>query len=263
VRKEDFVQPYYRHLKGAEGIACVLTSMEQGRTFVSYTPPSGDPHYRLIKACRKQFLHYYWYALDPVMGPMSVRVAGYFPFNVTCFFNGHSFVAEDLIRAGIRFRKADNAFLGVADVASLQAAADRLSAAILERRCSYWVRRLVPTFTPSERAALPLAYRYSMAQMELATDIIFKRSAPLKALFQRACELGVLVGGACRPTAVERSIGTPSAIVSVHCAASSNVSSNGDLRMPRRASRSSPGTSQSRTKRCPASWTMALLPSCW
>jgi hypothetical protein len=204
VRKEDFVQPYYRHLRGAEGIACVLTSMEQGRTFVSYTPgnkpPSGDPHYRLIKACRKQFLHYYWYALDPVMGPMSVRVASYFPFNVTCFFNGHSFVAQDLSRAGIRFRKADNAFLGVADVASLQAAADRLSGAILERRCSYWVRRLVPTFSPSERAALPLAYRYSMAQMELATDIVFKRSAPLKALFQRACELGVLVGGAERTT---------------------------------------------------------------
>lgn len=204
VRKEEFVQPYYRHLKGAEGIACVLTSMEQGRTFVSYTPryapPSGDPHYRLIKACRKQFLHYYWYVLDPIMGPMSVRVASYFPFNVTCFFNGHSFVAQDLTRAGIRFRKADNAFLGVADVAALQAAADRLSPAILERRCNYWVRRLVPTFTQSERAALPLGYRYSMAQMELATDIIFKRSAPLKALFQRACELGVLVGGAERTT---------------------------------------------------------------
>ena len=134
------------------------------------------------------------------MGPMSVRVASYFPFNVTCYFNGHSFVAQDLSRAGVRFRKADNAFLGVADVAALQAAADRLSAAILERRCSYWVRRLVPTFSPSERAALPLAYRYSMAQMELATDIVFKRSAPLKALFQRACELGVLVGGAERTT---------------------------------------------------------------
>jgi hypothetical protein len=204
VRKEDFVRPLYRRLKGAEGIACVLTSMEQGRTFVSYTPrfksPRGDPHYRFIKACRKQFLHYYWYVLDPSMGPMSIRVATYFPFNVTCYFNGHSFVAQDLTRAGIRFRKADNAFLGVADVASLQAAADRLSAAILERRCSYWVRRLVPTFSPSERAALPLGYRYSMAQMELATDIIFKRSAPLNALFQRACELGVLVGGAERTT---------------------------------------------------------------
>ena len=203
-RKEHFVVPFYRRLKGGEGIACVLTSMEQGRTFVSYTPrfrpPSGDANYRFIKACRKQFLHYYWYALDPVMGPMSVRVATYFPFNVTCYFNGHSFVAQELTRAGIRFRKVDNAFLAVEDVAALQAASDRLSPAILQRRCAYWVRRLVPTFSSAEREALQPGYRYSMAQMELATDIVFKRSAPLKALFQRACELGVLVGGAERTT---------------------------------------------------------------
>jgi hypothetical protein len=204
VRKEDVVQPYYRQLKGAEGVACVLTSLEQGRTFVSYTPrrkpPSGDANYRLIKACRKRFLHYYWYVLDPIVGPMSVRVASYFPFNVTCYLNGHSFIAQELTRAGVHFRKADNAFLAVADVGALQAAADRLSAALVQRRCAYWVRRLVPVFSPAERAALQPGYRYSMAQMELATDIIFKRSAPLKALFRRACELGVLVGGAERTT---------------------------------------------------------------
>ncbi len=204
VRKEDVVQPFYRRLKGAEGVACVLTSLEQGRTFVSYTPrwtpASGDGNYRLIKACRKRFLHYYWYVLDPIMGPMSIRVASYFPFNVTCYLNGHSFVAQELMRAGVRFRKADNAFLGVADVAALQAAADRLSAALLQRRCAYWVRRLVPVFSPAERAALAPGYRYSMAQMELATDLVFKRSAPLKALFRRACELGLLVGGAERTT---------------------------------------------------------------
>ena len=204
VHKEDFVQPFYRRLKGAEGVACVLTSLEQGRTFVSYlpqwTPPSGDTNYRFIKACHKRFLHYYWYVLDPVMGPMSVRVGSYFPFNITCYFNGHSFVAQELSRAGVRFRKADNAFTGVADAAALQAAADRLSPALLQRRCAYWARRLVPTFTPAERAALQPGYRYSMAQMELATDVVFKRSAPLRALFQRACELGVLVGGAERTT---------------------------------------------------------------
>ncbi len=204
VRKEKLVEPYYRRLKGAQGVACVLTSMEQSRTFVSYLPrrkpPSGDANYRLIKACRKRFLHFYWYILDPIMGPMSLRVASYFPFNVTCYLNGHSFVAQELTRAGVRFRKDDNAFLGVADVAALQAAADRLSAAVVQRRCAYWVRRLVPTFSPAERTALGPGYRYSMAQMELATDIVFKRSAPLKALFQRACELGVLVGGAERTT---------------------------------------------------------------
>jgi hypothetical protein len=206
VRKEDFVQPYYRRLRSGESVACVLTSLEQGRTFVSYTPrwkvASGDANYRQIKACRKRFLHYYWYVLDPVMGPMSIRVATYFPFNVTCYLNGHSFAAQELTRDGVRFRKSDNAFLAVADVARLQAAADRVSAALLERRCSYWARRLVPVFSPTERAALAPGYRYSMAQMELATDVIFKRSAPLKALFQRACELGVLVGGAERTSHV-------------------------------------------------------------
>lgn len=50
----------------------MLTSLDQGRTFVSYVPrwkvPSSEANYRYIKACRKQFLHYYWYVLDPVMG---------------------------------------------------------------------------------------------------------------------------------------------------------------------------------------------------
>jgi hypothetical protein len=204
VRKEDFVQPYYRRLKADRGVACVLTSLEQGRTFVSYTPrwklASGDANYRVIKSCRKRFLHYYWYVLDPVMGPMSIRVASYFPFNVTCYLNGHSFVAQQLMRRGVRFRQADNAFLAVADVTVLQAAADRLTPALLERRCNYWVHRLIPVFSASERAVLAPGYRYSMAQMELATDVIFKRSAPLAALFRRACELGVLVGGAERTT---------------------------------------------------------------
>ncbi len=204
VKKEELVQPYYRRLRDEPGVACVLTSMEQGRTFVSYVPrwkvPSGDANYRFIKACRKQFLHFYWYLLDPVMGPMSVRVASYFPFNVTCYLNGHSFVAQELRRAGVRFRKFDNSFLAVEDVPALQAAADRLSAALLQRRCNHWVRRVVPVFSADERQALQPGYRYSMAQMELATDVVFKRSAPLRALFQRACELGVLVGGANRTT---------------------------------------------------------------
>ena len=39
-----------------------------------------------------------------------------------------------------------------------------------------------------------------MAQMELATDVLVKRSAPLQAMFRRTCELGVLVGGAQRTT---------------------------------------------------------------
>ena len=41
-------------------------------------------------------------------------------------------------RAQIGFRKNDNAFLAVDDVAALQAAADRLSADIIRQRLDYW-----------------------------------------------------------------------------------------------------------------------------
>ena len=203
-RKEEVVAPYYERFKPAEGVVVILTSTEQGRTFVSYTPryapPSGDPHYRLISACRKRFLHYYFYLVDPVLGPMSLRVGTFLPFTLACFLNGHSFLAQELTRRGVGFRKDDNALLAVADVAALEAASERLTPRLIEQRCDHWARQLAPAFSPAERAALPLGYRYSIAQIELATDVIFKRSAPLQALFRRATELGVLLGGADRTT---------------------------------------------------------------
>ncbi len=203
-RKEDLVLPYYERLAEGEGVACVLTSMEQGRTFVSYTPrvapKSGDSTYRIIKACRKQFLHYYFYILDRVMGPMSLRIATYLPFNVTCFLNGHSFMAQELTRQGVAFDKDDNAFLGAADLTALQAAADHLSSEILRERCDYWTSRLAPSFTDRERHAIEPTYRYSIGQIELATDVIFQDSARLKERFRRAVDIGLLLGGAERTT---------------------------------------------------------------
>ena len=142
-------------------MVCVLTSVEQGRTFVSYTPryvPSGDPNYRQIHTCRKRFLHYYFYLMDPVLGPMSLRVGTFLPFTLACFVNGHSFVAQELTRGGLAFRKDDNAFLAVADVAASQVAARevaaaRLTARLIEQRCDHWARRLAPAFgRPGDRS---------------------------------------------------------------------------------------------------------------
>jgi len=155
-RKEEMVAPYYRQFAAPEGVVCILTSVEQGRTFVSYTPryaPSGgDPAYRLIHAARKRFLHYYYfYVLDPVLGPMSLRVATFLPFTLACFLNGHSFLAQELTRHGIGFRKDDNAFLAVDDLAGLEAAGERLTPRLIEQRCDHWARRLAPSFSTAER----------------------------------------------------------------------------------------------------------------
>jgi hypothetical protein len=59
-------------------------------------------------------------------------VATFFPFQTTYYLNGHSFIEQELNRAKIGFRKDDNGFLAVDDVAALQAAADKLSPARTE-----------------------------------------------------------------------------------------------------------------------------------
>ena len=202
VRKEDVVRPFYGKLGPQEGIACVLTSLETNRTFISYTPQrtprSGDASYRRIEIGRKRFLHLYWYVWDPVMGPMSLRVSTYLPFTLTAYLNGHHFVSQRLRQAGVGLYQQDNAILRVADPEALQAAADALTPAVLQERCDYWAAKLAPSFSPAERAAVDLRYRYSLAQIELATDVIFAEPSPLRALFRRAVELGLLMGGADR-----------------------------------------------------------------
>ena len=200
VRKEQVVAPYYRSFTADAGVVVILKSMEQSSTFISYeprhTPPSGDDNYRIIKRAAKRFLHYYFYVLDPIMGPMSLCVASYLPFSLNCFMNGHSYVAGELRRVGVPFRRQDNAIVGCADPDLLTAIADRLDERILQQRADFWATRLTPRFSSRERARCQLAYQWSVAQIEFARDVIFRRRARLHDLFQRAVEIGVALGGA-------------------------------------------------------------------
>jgi len=199
-RKEDLVLPYYRRFGGEEGVVVILKSMEKSRTFVSYEPrypvPSGEEYRQIRNAHGKHFLHYYFYILDPVMGPMSLRVASYLPFSVNCYFNGHSFLANQLRRRSIRFRKDDNAIVGCDEPGVLSELAKTLDAKTLRDRADHWTFRLAPSFSKSQRLACQLHYQWSVAQIEFSENILFKRRAPLRALFRRATEIGVALGGA-------------------------------------------------------------------
>ncbi len=199
-RKDEFVKPFYRRFRGDEGVVVILKSMEKSRTFVSYEPryppPSGKDYRQIRSAPGKHFLHYYFYILDPIMGPMFLRVASYLPFSVNCYFNGHSFLAQQLRRRSIRFRKEENAIVACDQPAVLAELAKTLDAKTLRDRADHWSFRLAPSFSKKQRRACQLHYQWSVAQIEFSQNILFKRRAPLRALFQRACEIGVALGGA-------------------------------------------------------------------
>src|ERR1700682_4980290 len=206
VRKEDHVLPWQRRMtkNNAYGVYYIFKSMEQGPTFRISMPkyPTKDPHYRILAHQRSRFTHYYFYIRDEVLGPMVVLVASFFPFRTTYYLNGHSFIEQELTRAGVSFRKDDNAFLPVADTAALQAAADRLSPDIVRRRLDYWTLILGPKFSKKERAQVNLSRLYAISQIEYCRNFIFKRHFPIHKLFERSCELGLWRLGADKIAAI-------------------------------------------------------------
>jgi hypothetical protein len=195
LRKEDHVLPALRRMekRGAYGVYFIFKSMEQGRTFRITVPkyPTQDPNHRILAHQRSRFTHYYFYIRDEVLGPIIVRVASFFPFHATYWLNGHSFIERELERAGIAFRKDDNAFLAVDDVAALQSAADRLSPAIIRKQLDYWTLILGPKFSKKERAQMNLSRFYAIAQIEYCRNFIFKRHFPIHKIFERSCEIGL------------------------------------------------------------------------
>jgi hypothetical protein len=206
VRKEDHVLPWLHRMarRDAYGVYFIFKSMEQGPTYRVSLPkyPSKDPHYRILAHQRSRFTHYYFYIRDEALGPMVLLVGSFFPFQTAYYLNGHSFIEQELRRAGIGFRKHDNAFLAVADPAALQAAADRLSPDVIRRRLDYWTLILGPKFSKKERAQLNLSRLYAISQVEYCRNFIFKRHFPIHKLFERGCELGLWRLGADKIAAI-------------------------------------------------------------
>jgi hypothetical protein len=152
VRKDDYVDRYLRSMVRAQryGVYLIFKSMEEGRTFRCAVPkyPTRDPNHRILAPQRSRFTHYYFYIRDETLGPIVLRVASFFPFQTTYYLNGHSFIEQELNRAGVGFRKTDDAFLAVDDPAALQAAADRLHPALIRERLDYLGRRLCGRYEP-------------------------------------------------------------------------------------------------------------------
>jgi hypothetical protein len=195
VRKEDYVLPALRRMekKNVFGVYFIFLSMEQGRTFRISMPkfPTQDPNYRILAHQTSRFTHFYFYIRDEVLGPIIVRMATFFPFHATYYLNGHSFMERELTRGKVGFKKDDNAFLAVDDVAALQAAADRLSPQIIRKQLDYWTHLLGPKFSKKERSQMGLSRFYSIAQIEYCRNFIFKRHFPIHKIFERSCEIGL------------------------------------------------------------------------
>jgi hypothetical protein len=195
LKREDDVRPYGQRLERRQryGPDFILKRLEHGPTFRVGLPqyPTADPNDRIITRIRGRYPHDYFYIRDEVLGPVIVCVGSFLPFQTTYDLNGHHFIAGELERAGIRFRRDDNAFLAIEDLPARQAAADRCSPTIIRKRLDYWTRVLGPAFSPTDRTAIDRRREYSLNQIESCRHFVFRRHVPIHQIFERSCERGV------------------------------------------------------------------------
>jgi hypothetical protein len=197
VRKEDYVLPFLRRQEqdDAYGVYFIFQAMEQGWTFrpgrlmVKRHGPEAD--YPILHKHRARYRYFYFYVRDQVLGPMIVRMGTFIPFEASYYLNGHSYIEQELRHVDVGFRKDDNAFVWVENVTALQAAADRLSGEVIQKRLNYWTILLGPKFSKRDRRAAKLERSYYVHQVEYCQNFIFKRNHPIRKIFERSCELGL------------------------------------------------------------------------
>jgi hypothetical protein len=96
-------------------------------------------------------------------GPSSC--AWFFPFQTTYYLNEHSFIEQELNRQTSAFARTTTPSWLSRIVEALQAAADKLSPAVIRERLDYWTFILGPKFSDKERKKINLSRFYSISQV--------------------------------------------------------------------------------------------------
>ena len=178
--KEEVALEIARRDGVESGLIAVLQCVEPCLTF-TVRGNRARQQLELVSELRK-CLHSYHYVIDPTFGLMNARIQTWFPFNIQVCLNGREWLARDLERGGLLYRRWDNSFPWLDDVEKAQRLMDaqlRVDwGAILDGIAA----RLNPAH-PEIFGAGPLGYYWSTYQSEWATDVMFRSPEALAEVF--------------------------------------------------------------------------------
>ena len=175
-RKEDRVAEILKRRGQQPGLVHIFSAMETCTTFEPWHDKK--THTTCLRSRSGKCLHYYFYFIDPLFGLCYLRVPTWAPFRLQFYFNGHSWLASQLAKRKIGFELVENAFVDISDFVAAQQVADRLDVQPLHKALDHYVRLYCPVDAPFETD-----YHWSLMQVELATDILFKDKQALAHLY--------------------------------------------------------------------------------
>ena len=178
--KEDLALEIARKDGIKEGLVCVLTAVEPCMSFVIGKDP--EKKKLVLKSALRKCLFLYGYLIDEAFGWLSVRIQSWYPFTVQVCVNGREWLGRQMDRAGIRYERRDNCFSWIEDPAKAQALMEGM------QRINWppELERILGQVSPGHSALTaewPLPIYWSAQETEWATDVMFKSTAALEAIY--------------------------------------------------------------------------------
>lgn len=180
--KEDLARKMARDKGITEGLIGIFSCIEPCRSFQI----SRDAKARQLKLnyVPVKCLHYYHYYLHPQLGFCHVRLQTWLPFNLHICINGREWLARQMDLAGLGYKRRDNCFVDLQDVARAQELMDRQ----LQTDWPALLESLGALANPVEEELFgshPVPYYWSADETEWASDVLFRSPKDLEQLYQR------------------------------------------------------------------------------
>jgi len=180
VRKEDLARNLQDQRGIESGLVCVLSCVEPCMGYEIHR--NREKQILELQLGIRKCLHYYFYFVDPELGFMHARLQSWLPFSVQLCLNGREWLARQMDRVGIGYRRRDNCFVWLEDVDGAQRLMDEQLhtdwPSCLER-----VRKVIHPMHDEVFKDAVLPYYWSVHQMEWATDVMFDRPETLATIY--------------------------------------------------------------------------------
>lgn len=163
-----------------DGLICILSCVEPCAAF-GIRKDGVQKRLRLVKHERK-CLHLYFYYLDRDYGLIHLRLQTWAPFMIQICLNGREWLARQLERRAIPYKKHDNCFTAIENLEEAQRLFNKLDQQRWVKTLSQWAGTVVPFLRSSCRPHFK-PYYWTLAQGEYATDILFQQPSALADIY--------------------------------------------------------------------------------
>jgi len=178
--KEDLARRVLAERPVARGLICALRIVEPCMSFEYHR--SQNRSERGLRLRPRKCLHIYKYWMHPRFGFMSARIQTWFPFNVQVCLNGREWLATELQRRRMDFKRHDNCFTWLAEPARAQRLMDKQ----LTLAWPAALDAIARTLNPAHAAIFepwPMSYYWSAYQTEWASDLLFQDPRSLAGVY--------------------------------------------------------------------------------